>query len=550
MDDTTETARGLSRRQFVRLLAAASLGGAMPVRAQALPTDPAPVWPDLDAAARARPVAFLDHIGWGARALELQALDRLGPSAYLRAQLQPQAQRLPERIAALLAALPANRPLPVLIPPIVQQERTIRQARQASDAAQTEAQLKAINRFKAALAQQAAAQQVLLALYSQNALQQRLVWFWCNHFNVFRAGNIAPMLADYAQRVISPHALGHFAELLRATMFSPQMLLYLNNAQNARGHVNENYARELMELHTLGVGGGYTQGDVTNLARVLTGLGVDLLDAPVRVRPALRAALWQHGLVVFNPARHDAEPKVVLGRTLRGQGLDEIDEVITLLADHPSTARHVCTKLAQNFVADPPGSALVQAMVSRWQQSGGQIAAVLETMFTHPEFVASLARPQFKDPMRYVLSALRASLDEEPISNPLPVLGMLAQLGEPLFGRQTPDGYPLGAAAWDSPGQLSTRFEVARQIAAGAPMLYAATPAILMQDAPAQTPDMLAAPPAQQAPHRPPPDLAQSAVFLVQRDQLGAATRRALAQAINRVQWNALWLSSPEFMQT
>ncbi|MGC9162639.1 MAG: DUF1800 domain-containing protein [Thiomonas sp.] len=550
MDDLTETARGLSRRQFVRLLAATSLGGAAPVHAQALLADPPPSWPDLDAAVRARPVAFLDRIGWGASAAQLQEMGRLGPSAYLRAQLQPQAQALPQPIDALLAALPANRPLPVLVPPIVQQERAIRQARQASDAAQTEAQLKALNRFKAALAQQAAAQQVLLALYSSDVLRQRLVWFWCNHFNVFRAGNIAPMLADYAQRVIAPHALGRFAELLRATMFSPQMLLYLNNAQNARGHVNENYARELMELHTLGVGGGYTQGDVTNLARVLTGLGVDLLGEPVRVRPALRAALWQRGLVVFNPARHDAEPKVVLGRTLRGQGLEEIDEVIALLADHPSTARHVCSKLAQYFVADPPAATLVQAMVWRWQQNGGHIAAVLETMFTHPEFVSSLARPQFKDPMRYVLSALRASLDEGPISNPLPVLGMINRLGEPLFGRQTPDGYPLGAAAWDSPGQLSTRFEVARQIAAGAPMLYAATPAVLMQAAPAQTPDVLAVPTPVQSPHRPPPDLAQSAVFLAQRDQLGAATRRALAQAINRVQWNALWLSSPEFMQT
>ena len=120
--------------------------------------------------------------------------------------------------------------------------------------------------------------------------------------------------------MIEPHALGHFRDLLRATMFSPQMLVYLNNAQNARGHINENYAREVMELHTLGVGSGYTQTDVANLARVLTGLGVDLADRPIRVRPALRADLWHSGLVVFNPVRHEASPKWCSGRRSRARG--------------------------------------------------------------------------------------------------------------------------------------------------------------------------------------------------------------------------------------
>ncbi|MGC9185192.1 MAG: DUF1800 domain-containing protein [Thiomonas sp.] len=560
---TMPTLQDLSRRRFLGGLGAAGLGltGLAPL-AWSQTQQTAGAAPDLDAAAQARPVAFLDRIGWGASAAQLQALAQAGATAYLNAQLQPQATPgLPPELSAQLAALPVNQALDALIPPIVRQERDIRRTRrdgQASDAQRVEVQLKAINRFKFALAQQAAAQQVLLALYAPNTLHQRLTWFWVNHFNVFRAGNVGPMLADYTQRVIAPHALGRFRDLLRATMFSPQMLLYLNNAQNARGHINENYAREVMELHTLGVGSGYTQADVTNLARVLTGLGVDLLGEPVRVRPAWRAELWQQGLVVFNPARHDPDPKVVLGHTLQGRGLEDIDAVITLLADHPATARHVSTQLAQYFVADHPTPALVAAMVARWRQSGGQIAAVLQTMFTHPEFIASLSQPQFKDPVRYVLSALRASLGDEPIRNPQPVLAMLQRLGEPLFGRQTPDGYPLDAGAWDSPGQLTARFEVARQIGAGAPMLYAEPPAVLTQSAPldsdaADGMEMSAVPsvaPSARPPRHTPPDLARSAVFLAQQNQLGIATLRALAQADDRVGWNALWLSSPEFMQT
>jgi uncharacterized protein (DUF1800 family) len=554
--NATNPAAMPSRRGFLRSAVALGLSGLAPLAAAQTVPAPPDAASNLDAAARKYPVAFLDRIGWGADAAQLQELAQRGGAAWLQAQLQPSSAQLPPAVASWISALPANQPLEALIPPIVQQERQIRQARKddAADAVQTAARLNALNRYKFALAQQAAAQVVWLALYAHNTLQQRLTWFWVNHFNVFRAGNVGPMLADYTQRVIAPHALGRFRDLLRATMFSPQMLLYLNNAQNARGHVNENYAREVMELHTLGVGGGYTQADVTNLARVLTGLGVDLRGEPVRVRPAWRAELWQRGLVVFNPARHDPDPKIVLGHTLQGRGLDEIDAVIALLADHPATARHVSVQLAQYFVADHPTPALVAAMVARWRQSGGQIAAVLQAMFTHPDFIASLSQPQFKDPVRYVFSALRASLGDEPIRNPQPVLAMLQRLGEPLFGRQTPDGYPLDAGAWDSPGQLTARFEVARQIGAGAPMLYAEPPALLTQAAPIDSDAAAAialgtAPPAK-PPRRPPPDLARSAVYLAQQNQLGTATLRALAQADDRVDWNALWLSSPEFMQT
>ncbi len=549
--------------------------------AQAAPLDPAPGVTSaqhdaaaLNAAARLHPVAFLDRIGWGASAAQLQELSRVGASRFLDEQLRPDPDPvLPAGVRQQIAALQCTQPLSQFIPLLVRQMQAIQQARregQAMSAQQAQAALQALNQRKNQLTQEAMTQQLLLAVYAPNQLQQRLTWFWLNHFNVFRGGNIGPMMADYTQRVIAPRALGSFRDLLQATMFSPQMLLYLNNAQNARGHVNENYAREVMELHTLGVGSGYTQADVTNLARALTGLGVDLGERPVHVRPALRNELWQHGLVVFNPARHDPDPKIVLGHVLQGRGLEEIEQVITLLANDPATARHVSRELAQYFVADHPDPAMVNAMVQTWGRTRGNMAAVMRTMLTSPQFAASLSTPQFKDPMRYVVSAARASFSGRIITNPEPLIGMLYRLGEPLYGRQTPDGYALSGGAWDSPGQLTTRFEVAQQIGAGAPALFGPPPPFLRARAAIDTtatagsmdelgsamPAAVATLPQGAAPHdvppklprRAPPDLARSAVFLAAEPALGRATLEALAQSHQRMRWNALWLSSPEFM--
>ncbi len=526
------------------LLAACSAQGAVPRAAStALAPDPS-----LDAAARAHPVAFLDRLGWGADARELRQLRREGATRFLDAQLRPGAGTA---LPAALASLPAPAPLQDWLPSMVARLRRDRMhVRAAADpsssmrgsavAQDPQARLKALQQRRNARTRQAMARQLLLDVYARNQLQQRLTWFWMNHFNVFRGGLVGPMMADYEQRVIAPHALGHFRDLLQATMFSPQMLLYLNNAQNARGHINENYARELMELHTLGVGAGYTQADVTNLAHVLTGLGVDLLNRPLRVRPAWRDLVWRKGLVVFNPARHDPQPEVVLGHTLQGRGVGEIEQVVTLLAADPATARHLSFELAQYFVADHPDPAMVAAMVRTWRRSDGDIAAVLRTMFRSPQFIASLGQPQFKDPMRYVLSAVRASVGDRIIRNPQPLLGMLVRLGEPLYGRSTPDGYPIDGGAWDSPGQLTTRFQIARQFGAGAPGLFSCAPADRAAPGAADTPCRRRRVRA--------PELAHSAVFLAARPVLRPATLQALAQVHQRFRWNALWLASPEFM--
>lgn len=504
----------------------------------------------LDFAAQAFPVAFLDRIGWGANAAQLKELSSMGAARLLDEQLDPHAgSALPPQVADELASLEVNAPLTKLIPPIVREERALRRmARNAGDAERTESTLRAINQRKAELTREAMSQELLLAVYAHDQLRQRLTWFWLNHFNVFRAGNIGPMMADYTQRVIAPRVLGRFRDLLAATMFSPQMLLYLNNAQNAREHINENYAREVMELHTLGVGNGYSQADVTHLAYALTGLGVDLVDRPTRYQPARRAPLMRRGLVVFNPARHDPRPTVVLNHSLAGPGLPEIEQVITLLADSPATARHVSFELAQYFISDTPDPRLVAAMAATWRRSHGDIAAVLRTLFLSPQFAASLSQPFFKDPMRYVLSAVRASVDDRIITDPQPMLGMLRRLAEPLYGRQTPDGYPLSSAAWKSPGQLTERFEVARTIAAGAPGLFRAAPA-LQQLAVDPTPSGPGSSPRPARINRePPPELSNSAVYRAAEPTLQRATLAALADAENRVTWNTLWLASPEFM--
>ena len=163
-----------------------------------------------------------------------------------------------------------------------------------------------------------------------------MTWFWFNHFNVHQyKANIRAMLADYEEHAIRPHALGRFRDLLAATLRHPAMLRYLDNADNAAGRINENYAREIMELHTMGVGSGYSQHDVEELARCLTGLGIDARPDNPRLKPELQAQLVRDGLFEFNPARHDYGDKVFLGHSIKGQGLAEIDEVLDILARHP-----------------------------------------------------------------------------------------------------------------------------------------------------------------------------------------------------------------------
>jgi len=312
---------------------------------------------------------------------------------------------------------------------------------------------------------------LLTDLYSQRQLQAVMTDFWLNHFNVYlKKGQLAPWyLVDYEQNVIAPHAMGKFEDLLVATAKSPAMLFYLDNhtsigphsmaatraqanpqAKNRDPGLNENYARELMELHTLGVDGGYTQKDVTELAKVFTGWTID--------EPR------KGGGFTFNERRHEPGPKVVMGKTIQENGEQEGLEVLHRLATSPATAHHLSQQLAERFVSDTPPPALVDRMAKSYLHSDGDIRQVLRTMFTSPEFWSRDAyRAKVKTPEEFVLSAVRATGGQ--VDRPAIVLNAMGQLGMPFYGCQTPNGYSWTAGAWVNSGDLLTRINIALALA-------------------------------------------------------------------------------------
>ena len=308
---------------------------------------------------------------------------------------------------------------------------------------------------------------LLTDIYSQRQLQAVMTDFWLNHFNVYlKKGQFAPWyLVDYEQNVIAPRAMGKFEDLLVATAKSPAMLFYLDNhssigphsiaamraqanpaAKNRDPGLNENYARELMELHTLGVDGGYTQKDVTEVAKVFTGWTIE--------EPRKGAGF------TFNDRRHEPGPKVVMGQTIQESGEQEGLEVLHRLATSPATAHHLSQQLAERFVSDTPPPALVDRMAKTYLKSDGDIRQVLRTLFTSPEFWSREAyRAKVKTPEEFVLSAVRATGGE--VQRPAIVLNAMGQLGMPFFGCQTPNGYSWTAGAWVNSGDLLSRINIA-----------------------------------------------------------------------------------------
>jgi uncharacterized protein (DUF1800 family) len=262
------------------------------------------------------------------------------------------------------------------------------QARSANQVADPEQKKAAQQVYQGAMndrAKQAAARTILLALYAPDQLCERMTWFWFNHFNVHQyKSNIRILVGDCVDSAIRPHALGKFRDLLAATLYHPAMLRYLDNADNAAGHINENYAREIMELHTMGVGSGYTQADVEALAKILTGVGIDLKSEDPKLKPELQPQLFRDGAFEFNPARHDYSDKTFLGHTIKGHGLAEVDEALDILVHHPATATHLSRQIATYFVSDNPPDSLVQKMAQAFKTSDGDTAAVLATMIHAP----------------------------------------------------------------------------------------------------------------------------------------------------------------------
>jgi uncharacterized protein (DUF1800 family) len=307
------------------------------------------------------------------------------------------------------------------------------------------------------------------------------------------------------------------------------MLRYLDNAENARGHLNENYAREIMELHTMGVGSGYTQEDVQELARILTGVGVNFQAEGPKLSSGAQADYIRAGLFEFNPNRHDYSLKHFLGHTIEGSGFAEVEQALDILARHPATANHICKEIATYFVADTPPPALVQRMAQTFQRTDGDIASVLGLMFRSAEFNAA-PKSKYKDPMQFVLSAVRLAYDDKVILNTAPVQGWLGRLAQGLYNHETPDGYQMTAAAWSGPGQMALRFEIARQIGSSSAGLFK--------------------PPGPDAVDHPAfPQLQNALYFTSLQQTLGAPTRAALDQAVSPQDWNTLYLSSPEFMR-
>ncbi len=474
----------------------------------------------------------VDRITWGVTPAELQRAQRQGWQAYLDRQLHPDPDAsLPPEVQARIDAL--SIPQVGAAEALRSQTERRREIRELPQAERAEAN-QAVRKVSAQRANEASQRMAWRALYSPNQLQEVMTWFWMNHFSVYVGkGDVGALLGDYEDRTIRPHALGKFRDLLRATARAPAMLQFLDNARNVKGRINENYARELMELHTLGVDAGYTQQDVQELARVLTGLGVDHGEKPGgRQAGGTRPQATQDGLFRFSAGRHDGGAKTLLGHTIPPGGMDEIDGVLDLLARQPATAHFISGKLARYFVSDKPGQALVERMAQTFLKSDGDIAQVLRTMFDSPEFAASLTAGKFKDPTQYVYSSLRAAYAEQPpIINVRPAVGMIDRLGQAVGRRITPDGYPLGQSDWSGSGQMTMRFEVARQIATGGAGLYRETP-----DA---------------APPKPPvlPSLLDAYGADGPYAGLSSATRTAIEQAPNVREANTLLLSSPEFMR-
>ncbi|MGZ3402452.1 MAG: DUF1800 domain-containing protein [Phenylobacterium sp.] len=478
----------------------------------------------------AHDLALLNRLTWGQSASSAADLQAMGARAWLERQLRPQASdRLPDAAQAEIAALPVAQTAMAEL--VIQMDAQNKAAAKLTDPDQKKAAQQAYQQAMTNLGRAAASRELLRDIYSPDQLQEQMTWFWLNHFNVHMyKRDIRAMVGDYEDQAIRPRALGRFRDLLEATLRHPAMLRYLDNDQNANGHINENYAREIMELHTMGVGSGYSQKDVQELARVLTGVGVDLSPDPPRLKAAYQPLLVKQGLFEFNPNRHDFGDKVLLGHTIKGSGFGEVEQALDILAREPATARHVCAQMAAYFMGDDPPPAVVDRMARTFLKSDGDIAATLRTLIASREFDASLGRA-FKDPMHYTVSAVRLAYDDRVILNTTPIQNWLNRMSEGLYNHETPDGFAQTAAAWSGPGQMAVRFEIARQIGSGSAGLF--------------KPDL---PAAKDAPAF--PQLQNALYYKAGLDQtLAANTKAALNQAGSPQDWNTLFLSSPEFMR-
>jgi uncharacterized protein (DUF1800 family) len=595
--------------------------------------------PAVPAAPDARTVTHvLNRLGFGPRPGDVDRVKAIGLAAYIEQQLHPERLEDPALEARLASFetlhLDTQQVAREYIAPVNQLRRQ-QQARQArmqaqagGDAAMTPPATPAATpdlaeaRRRAQLVNTELMQaKMLRGVLSERQLEEVLVDFWFNHFNVFIGkGQVRQYVTEYERDAIRPHVLGRFRDMLGASAHSPAMLFYLDNFQsqapegatvlaperdvrrgrgrggtditrvqppragqrgvqvrppqivNGRGRpnplagqpqppnpnptpqrrprgLNENYARELMELHTLGVDGGYTQQDVVEVARILTGWTID--------RPQ------QGGSFVFRPQVHDAGAKTVLGVSFpAGRGEDEGERLLDMLASHPSTARHIAYKLSQRFVADEPPPALVERAARTFLETDGDLRAVTRVIVTSPElFSADAYRAKVKTPLEFVISAARAA--GATIANPQPMIGALRELGMPLYGAQPPTGYSMTADAWVNTGALLARMNYATQLVSGGQPVR--TNQDVGMDADMARPNARAQAQAQAARARQArgpirvdiaglaPDTSEASrdrlIALLLAGDASEATRATLARAETPEQLVALVLGSPEFQR-
>jgi uncharacterized protein (DUF1800 family) len=411
-----------------------------------------------DPATDRRIIHVLDRLALGPSLEDFRHVKAIGVARYIAEQLDPEAIPEPIELRWRLAQLGTLnldavrlRQLFGPLPRVLGVKPTLDEVRDQQQRAQT-------------VTNQAAAARIYRGVMSRHQLLEVMVNFWFNHFNVFDGKGLDRIWIGNYEQVIRQHAFGHFRDLLFAVAKHPAMLVYLDNTLNsapggpgahrASKGLNENFAREVMELHTLGVDGGYTQADVATLARVFTGWAVNPPDAHD----------FPDDAAVFVSARHDFSPKVFLGVPLNGHGRAEGEEALDILARSPKTAHHIAFELAQYFVADAPSSVLVDRLAARFIETDGDIREVLERLFASAEFWASPGR-KYKTPYEFVISAVRAA--GVAVLNPRPILAAIGRLGMPLYGCQTPDGYPNIEEAWLSPTASLQRIEFAVNFARG-----------------------------------------------------------------------------------
>ena len=383
----------------------------------------------------------IERLSFGIAPGDLEQVKNMGIENYLQSQLNPQTVAKSAPLAKYLAQLDTRDKSSIELYKFYAQYNIKRQQRN-SIIFTTEEKQKLANKkrkFQATVVRQAQDAHLIRSITSPNQLQEVMVDFWFNHFNVFAGKRIIPFwLADYEED-LREHALGSFRDLLAVTAHHPAMLMYLDNDLNtapnspaARGNkkgLNENYARELMELHTLGVNGGYTQEDVIALARILTGWGIDKTG---NYGDANNFRFYEKG--------HDYQDKIFLGQVIKGSGLDEGEQALDILAAHPATARFISYKLAQYFVADRPPKTLVDKLSNKFLDSQGNIKEILNVLFHAEEFNdPQYYEQKFKTPYQYLVSLVRVSGITAPDLQR--IKSMLTQLSMPIYRCATPNGY-------------------------------------------------------------------------------------------------------------